>query len=336
MRSVKSQAVKRGWLGADERLLVPRLAYPLAADLPEVVHEFNRAARDKVVSEMLDGSAVPQANPSIFGSEEEIVVAEVERYGIPLRTVLGAHSGLMRSDPYYTDDYLARFYENDYRDLYRPRRFSHSWFFSEQVRSGQRILERVAGKIPEGGRILDLGCGMGGMLVPFLFAGHDVHGCDHGWEFARRGQSLALDIRIGGEETFEGEEPFDLIILSHVLEHTSDPVRFLSQVAGLLKPRGVCYIEVPGLLNLEQWYEGNLLLYLQNAHRWHFTAATLTAVLHRAGFEAAECDQTITCMATTANADPLARPEDGETVLDEIRRLEKMMANRTASTVRAA
>ncbi len=327
MRSLKQRATERGWLRADERLLVPRLAFPLARDLPEVVHEFNRPARDAVVVEALDGAAVPQANPSAFGPEPEVVVGEVERYGIPLRTVLGTRSGLMRSDPYYTDEYLARFYRDHYRNLYRPRRFSHSWFFAEQVRSGQRLFDRLADRLPSApARVLDVGCGMGGMLVPFHFAGWAARGCDHGEEYVARGRSLGLNVRVGGTELFTGEESFDLIILSHVLEHVSEPVEFLRQVASLLKPTGLCHIEVPGLLNLQQWYNGDILEYLQNAHRWHFTAATIEAVARRAGLGVIECDQSIACLTTPAPADPHARPADGERVLGEIQRLETALA----------
>lgn len=38
---------------------------------------------------------------------------------------------------------------------------------------------------------------------------------------------------------------FDLAVASHVLEHTSEPIVFVQQMAGLLKPGGVMFIEVP-------------------------------------------------------------------------------------------
>lgn len=202
MCGLRSKAIQRGWIRDSESLLVGRLAYPLGADLPDVVHEFNRSARDAVVAEALEGIAAPEANPSVLGAEEEVVVAEVERYGIPLRTVLGTQSGLMRSDPYYDPAYLARFYREHYRTLYRPKRFSQSWFLAEQIRSGQRILERLGSRMAGVSRVLDLGCGMGGMLIPFKFAGCEVAGCDYGEEYAERGRSLGLDIRIGGPECF--------------------------------------------------------------------------------------------------------------------------------------
>jgi SAM-dependent methyltransferase len=328
MCGLRNQAIERGWIREGEQLLVPRLAFPLESDLPDVVHEFNRDARDAVVTETLHGVAVPQPNSSVFGNEPEVVVAEVERYGIPLRTVLGTQSGLMRSDPYYDHRYLSRFYREHYRNLYRPRRFSESWFLAEQIRGGQRILERVAPDLPHNARVLDVGCGMGGMLIPFKFARCQVIGCDWGEEYAARGKSLGLDIRVGGPESVGHEPTFDLAILSHVLEHADDPVEFLRSVTGLLKPTGLCYIEVPGLMNLDKWYGGNLLEYLQNAHRWHFTAETLGAVASRAGQQILECDQAIACLATPAPADATASPTDGQTVLAEIRRLESVFASR--------
>jgi 2-polyprenyl-3-methyl-5-hydroxy-6-metoxy-1,4-benzoquinol methylase len=322
MRSLKSAAVDRGWLKPDERLLIPRLAYPLAQDLPDVVHENNRAARDTVVFEALDGIATPIANPSLFAPEPEITIAEVDRYGIPLRTVLGTRSGLMRSDPYYAEDYLARFYSQHYRNLYRPVRFSLAWLLSEQIRAGQRILERHQHQLPPKARILDVGCAMGGMLIPFRLAGHEVAGCDYGPDYIAHGTKLGLDLRPGGPEVFEDTDPFDLILLSHVLEHTTHPISFLTQISSLLKPDGLCHIEVPGLLNLDQYYKGDILIFLQNAHRWHFTAATLEAIVRRSGLSVLQTDQSIVCIATPADKDQNATPTDGQTVLTELNRLE--------------
>ena len=280
--------------------------------------------RDAVLEDVLHGPNEPVENWSIFGAEREIVVAETDRFGIPLRTVLGLETGLMRSDPYYSEAYLAQFYNQRYRDLYRPKRFSLSWFLSEQIRAGQRILVHVESRLPAGGNVLDIGCGMGGNLIAFRFAGHDVHGCDFGDAYAVRGRELGLNVRTGGVDAVQAAGPFDLIILSHVLEHVTQPIELMSQVASLLKPAGVCYIEVPGLMNLQQWYSGNILEYLQNAHRWHFTQATLEAVLHRAGLRVAEADQTVRCIATPGDVNQAASPLDGPTVLAEIHRLESL------------
>ena len=326
MRSLRAAAINRGWIRESETLLAPRLAFPLAGELPDVVHDANRHVRDAVLEDVLRGPGEPINNPSFFGSEQEAVVAETDRFGIPLRTVLGTKTGLMRSDPYYSEAYLAQFYNERYRDLYRPKRFSLSWFLSEQIRAGQRILERVASHLPTRANVLDIGCGMGGNLIAFRFAGHDVHGCDYGDAYAGRGRELGLDIRTGGVDAVQAAGPFDLIILSHVIEHVTQPIDLMTHVASLLKPGGICFIEVPGLMNLQQWYAGDILEYLQNAHRWHFTQATLEAVLHRSGLRVREADQTVRCIASLGEPISHALPLDGPSVLAEINRLESLRA----------
>ena len=290
-----------------------------------MVHEFNRAARDGVVADMLDGTAIPAANPSPLGPEEQRAVGEVDRYNIPFRTVVGTSTGMLWANPYYNEAYLADFFQHQFRKLNRPKRMSLSWFFSEQVRRGQPVLERTAARLPPAARVLDIGCGMGGMLVPFVLAGHHVIGCDFGEEYVKLGQRLGMDIRVGGTEAIADEGPFDLVLLSHVVQHVRDPIDLARQAASLLKPQGLCFIEVPGLLNLEKYYGGDLLKYLQSANRWHFTAGTLTAILRRAGLEIVEIDQTITCLATPALPDPSATASDGPIVLAEIERLERAL-----------
>ncbi len=42
-----------------------------------------------------------------------------------------------------------------------------------------------------------------------------------------------------------GKEPFDLVICSHVLEHTVDPANAARNIQGLLRPGGIAYIATP-------------------------------------------------------------------------------------------
>jgi SAM-dependent methyltransferase len=321
MDDLKTQAIQRGWLEKDDELLLDRLAFPLENDLPDVVHDANRSVRDQVLADMLSGRAKPVRVRSCLAPEEEIVVAHVDRYGIPLRTVLGRKTGLMRSGPYYSSDYLAIFYCDYYRSLYRPKRFSRSWFLAEQIRHGQRIMEKLPEKLKPGARVLDVGCGMGGMLVAFAFEGCEVVGFDYGADYTAKGRRLGLDIRTGGFETIAAEKPFDLIMMSHVLEHVADPIGFAKSAAGALAEDGRCYIEVPGIFNIRNGYDGDILTYLQNAHQWHFTAATLRAVLSRAGLHVQAGDESIWCLSR--RAEPLeTKVHDGERVLAEIEQLE--------------
>jgi SAM-dependent methyltransferase len=323
VNSLRSQAIVAGWLCEAEPLLVPRLAYPVPDAQAFGLHGKNRSARDAVVSGMIDGLFPPERSPSYFGAEPEVTVGESDRYGIPFRTVLGTTTGLLRADPYYSDSFLQWLWTQHYRALYQVPGLTHGRFLADQIRRAEPILERVADRLGPRSAVLDVGCGMGGMLLPFRFHGCRVIGCDYGQEYADRGRSMGIDIRAGGPEAAASDGPFDLVLLSHVLQHVADPVAFLTSIAALLKPDGLCYVEVPGLMNLAQWYGGDLLRYLQNANRWHFTADTLRATLRRAGLAAPECDERITCYASPAPVDANATPMAGPTVMAELERLER-------------
>lgn len=53
-------------------------------------------------------------------------------------------------------------------------------------------------------------------------------------------------------ETFEPEEPFDNIVLGHVLEHVQDPVDILTRVRGWLRPGGCVFAAVPNARSLHR------------------------------------------------------------------------------------
>ena len=93
----------------------------------------------------------------------------------------------------------------------------------------------------------DVGFGSGEAMSAFKQAGYDVVGIEP--DPAVR----TLASRVG--EVFEGtaEDPpkavagreFDVVLLSHVLEHCTDPAAALRNVKRLLAPRGTAIVEAP-------------------------------------------------------------------------------------------
>ncbi len=53
-------------------------------------------------------------------------------------------------------------------------------------------------------------------------------------------------------EEFEPTQPFDNILLGHVLEHVEDPVQILQRVRGWLSPRGRVFAAVPNARSLHR------------------------------------------------------------------------------------
>jgi SAM-dependent methyltransferase len=88
------------------------------------------------------------------------------------------------------------------------------------------------------------------------------------------------------EEVDFGEDKFDLVILSQVLEHLLDPFQVLVKVRSLIKPGGVIAIAVPNVdaILIKLFKSQSSFLGLPE-HIIHFSRKGLSAILQRAGFE---------------------------------------------------
>lgn len=227
----------------------------------------------------------------LCGSDDGTVVAERDRYSLPVRTVLCSTCGLLRTDPVMRAEDYSDFYQNHYTALYDGFQYSAGRFFDNQVYAGKRIEETASKYIDFRGRLLaEVGCAAGGILHYFRDLGARVIGCDYGTSFLEYGRSQGLDIRRGGLGEIASDRP-DVLLYSHVLEHILDVNAELIQVHEILSDRGYLIIDVPGIYNIRNAYRSDLLRYFQNAHLYHFCATTLSALLARNGFETVHVDE---------------------------------------------
>ena len=85
------------------------------------------------------------------------------------------------------------------------------------------------------------------------------------------------------EETALDSSQFDVIHLSHTLEHLSNPKQILDYLRGLLKERGVMYVEVPDIA-----FVGTPDIveeFFIDKHTVHFSSATLQEMLTSTGWK---------------------------------------------------
>lgn len=110
--------------------------------------------------------------------------------------------------------------------------------------------------------VLEVGCGAGGILAGFKDAGCEVLGLDFDESYLKAAKNNDIPVKRGSLEQLEPNSKFDLIILSHVLEHIVEPLPFLRQLFMYLEDDGLLYIEVPSL-NLvdEGGYGTDLMTY---------------------------------------------------------------------------
>ena len=114
-----------------------------------------------------------------------------------------------------------------------------------------RLREYEALLAPHGissGRVLDVGCNAGDLLTLFRRRGRSVAGIEPSAgpaEFARRERHIP--VWTGTLDVLPEEEKFDLITMTHVLEHVDAPAAFLARARAALAPGGLVLVEVPNV-----------------------------------------------------------------------------------------
>ncbi len=218
------------------------------------------------------------------------LIANYDRYGIPLTTKLCKTCGLLRSDPYYTDEAIVTFYKEDYVPIYRVQGTPEQ-HFNEQRNlkapiGGQFIYEFCSPFLPQDAMIYEIGCSAGGNLSLFKDNGYLVKGCDYAEEYIDYGIERGLDLHIGDWKVLEKYGKADLIILNHVFEHIVDPYEFLQDITTyLLSDNGMVFIGVPGIFDISVCYDDRLNRYLQNAHVYHYSLETLKYITSRSNLQ---------------------------------------------------
>lgn len=107
-------------------------------------------------------------------------------------------------------------------------------------------------KLTPGIRILEIGCGDGGNLVPFAKLGCNVLGVDLAASRIKVAQQSFADLGLPGEfiasdifQVKELEHQFDLIICHDVLEHIYDKAQFIENLKKYIKPGGMVFMSFP-------------------------------------------------------------------------------------------
>ena len=155
-------------------------------------------------------------------------------------------------------------------------------------------------KLAPGNRLLEIGCGAGEMSAvakEFLF---DVTGIDIRPAYAEAvSKMLDIPIHAGDFLDFQADEPFDVICMGDVLEHTTEPVRMLLRSVSLLNPGGVLWISTP---NFESAFsrvsQDNNPLWRACEHLNYFCYRSLQAMLESMGMPVVDYAISRHCLGT--------------------------------------
>lgn len=303
LKTEREQLLESKWLRSTDKLLFDRLIFKsIKENIAPDVEEHNSQIRDLVYKTIINNETLPIKLSDLISDQdvEDITIGEIDRYGLPYRTVINKTTGLIRTDPYFSQEWLASFYKDFYRDLYSNKNsISHSSILAEQIKRGEYYFGITEKFLNPHENILEIGCGMGGILIPFKLAGFDVKGIDLGDEYINIGRQFNLDLSVKSiKDIVAKKEKYNFVILSHLIEHIPDLDTFFINLKEILSENGKIFIAVPGIKSMHKTYDNNLQNYLQNAHCWAFSKNTLSAFLNKMGFKIDYCDENINCTAS--------------------------------------
>jgi SAM-dependent methyltransferase len=124
-----------------------------------------------------------------------------------------------------------------YVSLYAPTASDH-WTKTELRPEQKRIRDLIVARLPDGGRVLDIGCSSGDLLcaLPSVI---EKFGIEPSAGASARAKALGIRVLCATVNELPGHfELFDVITAVDVIEHVEDPLSFLQGLTRNLAPGG--------------------------------------------------------------------------------------------------
>jgi len=201
--------------------------------------------------------------------------------------------GLLFSSPRPSQQEIAGFFASQYITDERRAEVDFSSLRAVTLRREGTLVKHF---MPGGGRLLDVGCASGTFMREFAgerqWRVEGVEPSRFASEYARN--SLGLDVHTGFLRDLQlPRAAFDAITSLDSFYFHPEPNEDLAEMARLLAPGGLLFIEIPGLNFRLLKNSGPIarLLYGESArlnaalHLYFYSAATLSRLVHRHGFE---------------------------------------------------
>jgi 2-polyprenyl-3-methyl-5-hydroxy-6-metoxy-1,4-benzoquinol methylase len=286
------------------------------------------AARDEFISRYSGMEIMKQQSCYVCSNQKLRVISEIDRYGFYYPTAICENCGNVQQSEYYTEEVLADFYSNIYRKIYGGQ-LPQAFFDKQRKGKGIEVFKFVE-SVCKPKRVLEVGCGAGGILSVFRDNGCEVIGLDFDDDYLEVARQNGITTVTGSLDKLAIKDKYDLIILSHVLEHIIEPAEFLGTLIEHLEDTGVIYIEVPSLNNVsEGGYEYDLLRYWQNAHCIHFTVATLNLLCKIVGLQSIKQTNFIqSCWKKDKLTEEVSQEDMADTLSDSLKLLDKIETRR--------
>lgn len=216
----------------------------------------------------------------LCGSEDQRPFSRVESFGFPLVYYQCGQCGLVYQSQAESQAADPEFYAATYRRIYQSSETPTEKDLWVQSQRAQHLIKTIRSVgVKEVGNLLDIGASAGVLLQSFREEfGCWVTGVEPGDAYREVAQSKDIRMFPLLEDLLEsGLERFDLVSLSHVLEHLPDPVGTLRVIREkLLIKDGLLLLEVPNFYAHDSY---------ELAHLTCYTPHTLSEAVRQAGFD---------------------------------------------------
>ncbi len=139
------------------------------------------------------------------------------------------------------------------------------------------------------GRLLDVGCNEGRGLRIYARNGFQAEGLDLNEAAAAVAREAGLTVHTRLLEEFHPVAPYDVVVLSNVMEHTLDPRKMLQDVHRILANGGQVWISCP---NGESWlrrvFGKSWINWHVPFHTFHFSSKVLRRLLAETSYTGVE------------------------------------------------
>lgn len=254
-----------------------------------------------------------EKNPCLCKQDNSIQISQRCRFGLNINFKLCKNCGVIRQDPIMTEVSTKEFYKNFYRKLYTGKDDDENKeeIFKSQYLSGEKYYYLIKSELLKKNyllknqkNILEIGSSCGGILKFFFDNKHNVYALDYDQEYIDFGKKKGITNVYNDINKIE--KKFNLIILSHTLEHFKNLKQNIKLIEKILEEDGFIFLDLPGIFNFDYYHLRNLLYdykrihflyHLQNAHNYYFIKETFTNfIINNTELEIIYIDEKINCI----------------------------------------
>ncbi|HOE65475.1 MAG TPA: class I SAM-dependent methyltransferase [Candidatus Hydrogenedentes bacterium] len=195
-----------------------------------------------------------------------------------------SNCGLVYVSPQPAANEIKRFYEGMYTSQTAADAATRS------IGAVERHLKRVVfARKPEGGRLLEIGCGYGNFLRQFVSPRWILTGVETATNALAHVRRTVPGVTLVEGTVEESDFPpasQDCIVMIAVLEHMKDPKGVLARVTRWLAPGGILLVQTPYIANFiraKRWFPKLPIHFEAPRHLFDFSPSTLPRYFAEAG-----------------------------------------------------